>query len=68
MATQSNILAWKTPWAEEHGGLQLLGHKESDMTEYTHTKIKLIENRMGVAEGWEMRGKGEILVKGYRLS
>ena len=31
-------------------------------------KIKLIENRMGVAEGWEMRGKGEILVKGYRLS
>ena len=37
MATHSNILAWKTPWAEEHGGLQLLGHKEADMTEHTHT-------------------------------
>ena len=48
MATQSNILAWKTPWAEEHGGLQLLGHKESDMTEYTHTKIKLIEKNVQV--------------------
>ena len=21
MATHSNILAWKSPWAEEHGGL-----------------------------------------------
>ena len=31
-------------------------------------KIKLIESRMGVAEGWKIRGKGEMLVKGYRLS
>ena len=23
---------------------------------------------MGVAEGWKIRGKGEMLVKGYRLS
>ena len=39
MATSSSILAWKIPWTEEHGGLQLMGSlqpttvaKESDMT------------------------------------
>ena len=25
MATLSNILAWRTPWAEELGGLQCVG-------------------------------------------
>ena len=25
MATHSNILTWKTPWAEEPGGLQSMG-------------------------------------------
>ena len=25
MATHSNILAWKTPWTEEPGGLQPMG-------------------------------------------
>ena len=25
MATQSSILAWKTPWTEEPGGLQFMG-------------------------------------------
>ena len=29
MATHSNILAWKTPWTEEPGGLIPKGHKES---------------------------------------
>ena len=33
MAACSNILAWKIPWTEEPGGLQSMGHKESDMTE-----------------------------------
>ena len=37
MATHSSILAWKIPWTEEPGGLQSIGHKESDMTEHTHT-------------------------------
>ena len=28
MATQSSILAWKIPWTEEPGGLQIMGsHK-----------------------------------------
>ena len=33
MATHSSILAWRIPWTEEPGGLQLMGvTKESDMT------------------------------------
>ena len=35
MATHSGILAWKTPWTEEPGGLHYSpwGCKESDTTE-----------------------------------
>ena len=29
MATYSSILAWKIPWAEEHGGLQSIGVAKS---------------------------------------
>ena len=36
MATHSSILAWRIPWTEELGGLQSMGHKESDMTERLH--------------------------------
>ena len=32
MATFSRILAWRIPWTEEPGGLQSMGHKESDAT------------------------------------
>ena len=35
MATHSSVLAWRIPWTEEPGGLQLIGHKELDMTEAT---------------------------------
>ena len=34
MATHSSILAWRIPWMEELGGLQSMGCKESDMTEW----------------------------------
>ena len=33
MATHSTTLAWEIPWTEASGGLQSMGHKESDMTE-----------------------------------
>ena len=35
MVSHSSILAWKTSWTEESGGLDcsLWGHKELDMTE-----------------------------------
>ena len=34
-ATHSSIPAWKILWTEEPGGLQSMGHKESDTTEVT---------------------------------
>ena len=33
MATPSSILAWKTPWTEEPGGLQSMESQEPDTTE-----------------------------------
>ena len=36
MATHSSILAWRIPWMEKLGGLQSMGHKESDTTERLH--------------------------------
>ena len=35
MATHSSIPAWRIPWTEDHGRLQSMGCKESDMTEVT---------------------------------
>ena len=35
MATHISILAWEIPWTEEPGGLQSMGCKKSDITEYT---------------------------------
>ena len=34
MAIQSRFLAWRTPWTEEPGGLQSMGYKELDETEW----------------------------------
>ena len=34
MATHSSIVAWRTPWTEEPGGLQSIGLQESDTTEW----------------------------------
>ena len=34
MTTYSSILAWIVLWAEEPGGLQSMGFKDSDMTEW----------------------------------
>ena len=33
MAAPSSVLAWRIPWTEEPGGLQSMGHKESDTNE-----------------------------------
>ena len=35
MATYSSTLAWRIPWTEEPGRLQLIGRKDLDMTETT---------------------------------
>ena len=44
MATHSRILAWRTPWTEEPGGLQSIGshrvrHDRSNLAHSTHTRL-----------------------------
>ena len=43
MATHSSILAWRIPWTEELGGLQSMGHKESDTTERLHFHFHFLD-------------------------
>ena len=38
MAMHSNMLAWKIPWTDEPGGVQSMGSRELDMSEYAHTR------------------------------
>ena len=45
MTTRSSILAWRSPWTEQSGGLQSWGHKELDMieaTEHTHRTLEIL--------------------------
>ena len=42
MATHSSILAWKSPWTEEPGGLQPMG-----LYDWTHTHEEGGERRVG---------------------
>ena len=37
VATHSNILAWRTPWIEEPGGLQSMESQRVRPTEHIHT-------------------------------
>lgn len=39
----SSILAWEIPLTEEPGGLQSVGSKESDVTEYPYTSRFIVE-------------------------
>ena len=54
VAPHSSILAWKIPWAEEPGGLQSMGSKESDMTEWdTHTHTHTHTHTPPPGKGYE---------------
>ena len=53
MATHSSILAWKTPWTEEPGGLQSIGSTKSQTQLKqlsTHAKIGRKESLHTVAK------------------
>ena len=43
MATHSSILAWRSPWTEEPGGLQSTGPQQSETTERLNHRHHLIE-------------------------
>ena len=42
MAAHSSVLAWRIPWTEEPGGLQSMGCKESDMSEWLTTALETV--------------------------
>ena len=60
MAAHSSILAWKTPWTEEPGKLQSMGHKESDMAE--QLILSLYARVLRRSSGKEMATHSSILV------
>ena len=44
MAAHSSILAWIIAWTEDPGGLQSMGHKQLDMTEWlTHVELTILQ-------------------------
>ena len=54
MAPHSSTLAWKIPWKEEPGGLQSMGHEESDTTERLYFDFSL--SRIGEGNGNPLQG------------
>ena len=53
MATHSSILAWRTPWTEEPGGLQSMGSQKSQTQLVTKWQITTNEGFYdGGCEGW----------------
>ena len=54
MATLSSILAWKTPWTEEPGGLQSMESQEPDTTE----RLKYQEFQASLLPGGPVRASG----------
>ena len=43
VAAHSSVLAWRLPWTEEPGGLQSMGHKESDTTEQLTLSLSFVK-------------------------
>ena len=54
MEIHSSILAWRIPWTEEPGGLQSMGHKESDTTERLHFHCLSWRPRSALSVGDEL--------------
>ena len=52
MATHSSNLAWKITWMEEPGGLQSMGHKDSDMTEQLKSSTNIYTEVPPVSTRW----------------
>ena len=67
MATHSSILAWRTPWTEEPGGLQSMGsqrvgHDQSNLAQYIYSrKAEIMSSKRDDSDqkGLGMSGIGE---------
>ena len=56
MATHSSILAWKTPWLEEPGGLQPTGSQRVGhdwASTYTHAQYRIMSDKIGEKFSWD---------------
>ena len=53
MATHSSILAWRSLWTEEPGGLQSLGSQRVGDDSATNTHLKVKEGFPGGSDGKE---------------
>ena len=51
MAIHSNILAWRTPWTEEPGGLQSMGSQRAGHDFVTKQQQQQQKRRTGVRDG-----------------
>ena len=53
----SRVLAWEIPWTAETGGLQSMGHKETDTTEATeHAHLDLCSKHLSLLPLTEASG------------
>ena len=52
MAARSRTVAWRIPWTEEPGGLQSVGHRESDMTEVTQHALTPVGDVLSENTTW----------------
>ena len=70
MSTHSSILAGKIPWTEEPGGLQsMVGHKESDTTEWLSTGTKKHKRAFQELKTWFYKNKSRGLLNwGCRIT
>ena len=59
MATHSSNLAWKIAWMEEPGGLQSVGHKDSDMTEQLSSSTNIYTEVPPVNTRWCLLQRGQ---------
>ena len=57
MATHSSVLAWRSPWTEEPGGLQSMGLQESDTTEQQRTA----QSQLGLPSPWSWVSLGLLI-------
>ena len=59
MATHSNILAWRIPWTEEHGRLQLQWVRHDRVTTLSLSQLGLLSKASYVCRVW-YNGQGQL--------
>ena len=64
MATYSSILAWRSPWTEEPGGLQSIGSERVRHDQRLSMHAHVVKN-LAAASTWFPYSRLEILFRNY---